>query len=259
MVNREHLDEVESQGYCLLDNVVSAELICEFERQISVMASDHLSKLGIQAAHSDPFVDLFLVGGEYTARFYKLLGRLHVLNRMCMAIADALDEAGFSEMAGIKVPLIWPDIRADIPGDSQRQLPVHQDYKSTQCGTALRMWVPLRDADERLGTMCVYPGTHRSGRLEHDMSDPLKPTVPEEYLQAADRLAIELRAGNGVLMDPLLCHASVANRSLRTKFTLLVQIQDLATMNDPRDPEHRGFSKLIAARERSERAMAAGT
>ena len=38
-------------------------------------------------------------------------------------------------------------------------------------------------------------------------------------------------------MSPLIVHGSVPSQSVRMKYVLLIQIQDLATMIDPRDAD----------------------
>ncbi len=154
--------------------------------------------------------------------------------------------------AKIDVPLVWPDIRADIPNDTTRSLPVHQDVGSMQCRRAWRLWIPLRAANLQLGTMIIYPGTHKHGVVDHNVEDKSKPVVdPQVYADVAP-ISVDLPAGDGVLLNPLCLHASVPNRSDRTKFTLMVQVQDYAAVIDPEDRgEFATMTRYAAAQARA--------
>lgn len=237
--------ELERDGIVVLNNLLTPSDIAEFEAVIDNFCTSQLQKFGINPQSADPFVDIFTRGGVYADRVYKLLERLHILHRMSMEVGEKLEAAGFFEWADVKVPLVWPDIRADLPNHTKAllsdhtdaALSVHQDFSSTRCHTAWRLWIPLRPANAERGSMRVYKGTHKLGPLAHNVENPLMPIVePHNYADLKSTI-LDLPAGDGVLFSPLLLHASVANRSNRVKFTLLMQIQDLATMADPEDED----------------------
>lgn len=240
--------ELAEQGFTVLAGVIGEDDLHRFEDQIAALVAAQLAERGLQPRHSDPFIDLFAVGGAYTDRLYKLLERLLVLQRMNVRIADGFERAGFFDRLGLQVPIVWPDIRADIPSDATRLLPVHQDYRSMQCARAYRLWIPLRPSNEELGSMCVFPGTHRQGPVPHELSDPRAPHIAPARYRECERVVFDLPAGDAVLLDPLLFHASVPNRSWRTKFTLMIQMQDLATMIDPDDGSYGAFDQAMSAR-----------
>jgi len=83
--------------------------------------------------------------------------------------------------------------------------------------------------------MVVYPGTHKSGALPHNLDNPLIPYVEEKHYAGVEGVTFEIEAGDAVLMNPLVLHASVPNRSSRTKFTLMIQIQDYLSVLHPED------------------------
>jgi hypothetical protein len=245
---------LEADGYTIVRGLVRLDEIREFEATIERLVQSQLSSLDIAPRHADQFIDVFKVGGRYTDRLYKLMERLFILQRIGVRLGDLLQSSGFYEWAEIDVPLVWPDIRADIPGDNGRLLPVHQDFKSTQCERAWRLWIPLRPSNAETGTMCLYTGTHKLGVVEHNTDNPHQPFVDEKYYRNAVPEVLDLPAGDAVIMNPLILHASVPNRSHRTKFTLMMQVQDLAAMINPDDTQNRYtmFSKIAAAREASE-------
>ena len=235
MIAPHQFDELEQQGFTVLRGVVSDSLIARFEQQIAALVDAQTLALGITPVHPDPFVDMFSVGGEYTEQLYQLMERMSVLGQMADTIGQAAERDGFFRHFGIEVPLVWPDIRADLP-HATRLLPVHQDYKSTRCRRVFRFWVPLRPSDELRGTICVWPGSHANGAVPHEATGWKTPAIAPELYEGLECVVFDIPAGDCVLFNSMLFHASVPNRSDATKFTLMVQIQDLASMSDPRDP-----------------------
>jgi ectoine hydroxylase-related dioxygenase (phytanoyl-CoA dioxygenase family) len=104
--------------------------------------------------------------------------------------------------------------------------------------------------------MIAYPGTHRNGVVEHQFDDTSKPAVDPSTYDGIEPVVMDLPAGDGVLLNPLCLHASVQNRSARTKFTLMVQIQDYTTLIDPDDDagEFARLKRFAAGRQRVDAA-----
>jgi hypothetical protein len=248
---------LERDGFARLGKVVSQEELDLFEAEIAAFSQAQIAKLGLRPTAAEGFIDVFRRGGAYTERIYKLLERLWALERMSTRIGQELEAAGFLRWADIRVPLIWPNIRADLPNDSKGLLPVHQDFRSMQCTRAWRLWIALRPANEYLGTMAIYPGTHRGGVIYHNVTDRSKPVIdPAEYA-GVEPVVLDLPAGEGALINPLCLHASVPNRSDRTKFTLLVQVQDYAAVIDP-DDETDDLARLNRSTAQAASQPAAG-
>lgn len=245
---------LDADGYTIVRGLVRPDEIREFEATIERLVRSQLCSLDLRPCHADQFIDVFKVGGKYTERLYKLMERLFILQRTGVRLGDLLQSSGFYEWAEIEVPLVWPDIRADVPDDSDRLLPVHQDFKSTQCERAWRLWIPLRPSNVETGTMCLYTGTHKLGIVEHNTDNPLRPFVEEKYYKNASPAVLDLPAGDAVIMNPLILHASVPNKSQHTKFTLMMQVQDLASMIHPEDTRSRymTFTKIAASRKTAE-------
>jgi Phytanoyl-CoA dioxygenase (PhyH) len=227
--------QLNENGYVIIPDVVKAAEVLEFEAMIGSFASSQAPKLGIAESDTELFIDVFRKGGPYTDRIYILMERMFILQRITARIGEELNESGFLQWAGIQVPLIWPDIRADIPNDSERVLPVHQDFASTFSERAWRFWIALRPSNALTGTMMVYPGTHSAGPYAHNLDNPLSPFVEPKYYAGRRGVVLEVESGCGVLINPLLLHASVPNRSKRTKFTLMIQVQDYNSVLHPDD------------------------
>jgi ectoine hydroxylase-related dioxygenase (phytanoyl-CoA dioxygenase family) len=157
----------------------------------------------------------------------------------------------------MQVPIVWPTLRADLPGEETYVLPLHQDYATTRSRTAWRLWIPLRAVDRHHGTMVVAPGSHRAGPYSYDRASSGGWAIPQHELdrRGLDTLTLEMDAGDGVIFSPWLVHGSVPNASQRTKWVLLLHVQDLSAFVDPTDPDDplRQFMDLSEAR-REERA-----
>src|SRR5262249_1866270 len=115
-------DELERNGLILLKDVLSPADIAEFEPAISEFCGSELRKRNIAPIARDPFIDVFARNGAYYHRVYKLLERLYVLHRMSVDVGEKLRSAGFFDWAEIEVPLVWPDIRADLPNQTDDAL-----------------------------------------------------------------------------------------------------------------------------------------
>lgn len=255
MIRRLHLEEVRNEGFCTLSGLVYREELDAFEQTIGEVVASFQTDDPDPNSGQDPFISLFRNNREARKLLFSSMERLAILHRITARIEDDLRKQGFFEWAGIRVPLVWPDLRVDLPWFSKNLLPVHQDYRSTRSVTAFRLWIPLRPANEQFGTMCLYPGTHRNGPVAHDFSEPARPRIPGELYDEATRVVLDLPAGDGVLIDPMVFHGSIPNRSSRTKFTLMIQLQDLATLILPGDPRYASFKLATNVRLAAEQAI----
>lgn len=244
-------EELAERGFTVIPKLLDASQLAMFEDEVSAFARSQCRRFDISPRHqAEPFVDVFQRGGRYTPLLYKMMEELFVLQQMSVSIGDRLRRSGFLSRTGISTPLIWPDLRVDPPNDEKLLLGMHQDIASTKCDRAWRLWIPLRRADEHHGTVRVVPGSHCLGLLPHDIAETrYSPRIAPHHWDHLDAEALRLPAGDAVLLDPLLVHESVPNRSDLTKFTLMIQIQDLAKCCDPDDPFDPMF-RTIAMNDR---------
>lgn len=99
--------------------------------------------------------------------------------------------------------------------DGDSPVPMHADwtYVDEHRHIGVSVWLPLVDADERNGCLCVIPGSHR---LSHHIRGPRIPQwdVPCNF-ELIDALGktLPLRAGEAVVYDHRLLHYSDTNMS----------------------------------------------
>ncbi|GMG82693.1 hypothetical protein LNKW23_19060 [Paralimibaculum aggregatum] len=243
------MEALRRDGYVRLEGVIGPAMLAEFERVMADLGEAGLARKGRTRRAADAMTDLLKTGGEYRVRLFANLKHLRIVQEMSQAATRRLAAEGFFDAARLTAPLAYPTLRADVPGEGRYLLPMHQDY-ATQCRVAWRLWCPLRPAGRSGGTMAIRPGSHRLGLVEHDASDPARPAVPEAVCRDFPPLELEMPAGDAVLFDPLLVHASIPAAGDRMKYVLLVQVQDLATIVDPDDPEDPLAARLEMAQRR---------
>lgn len=231
-------DRLERDGFAVLGGLVRPDELAGFEREIAVVGERLASRRGIERKSDEAIADVLAAAGPHRAMLFDHVKRLFSIARLSVEIGSALEQAGLFRHARIAVPIVWPTLRADLPGEGTYELPLHQDYATTRCHTAWRMWIPLRDVDRHHGTMEVVPGSQKQGPYPYS-SQGFAPLAIDRSELAQRGLAgqtLELPAGDGVIFNPWLVHGSVPNRSLRTKWVLLLHVQDLAAFVNPDEP-----------------------
>jgi hypothetical protein len=103
--------------------------------------------------------------------------------------------------------------------------PVHQDngvvLPEADETEILTVWFPLTDAYVENGCLCVWPGSHRQGLLDHCPS-PIGLKIPGKLLGGRKAVPVPLKRGGALFMHKLTVHASYANTSndIRWSFDL---------------------------------------
>ena len=232
-------DRLEQAGFAVLNGLIQPEELASFEQDIAVVGDKLAAQRGIKRRSEEAIADVLVAAGPQRAMLFEHIKRLFSLARLSVEIGTALEQAGLFRRGGIAVPIVWPTLRADLPGEATYELPLHQDYATTRCRTAWRMWIPLRAVDRHHGTMEVIPGSHTRGPYPYLLgAEPASPSIDRRELmeRGLTPQSLELPAGDGVIFSPWLVHGSVPNRSRRTKWVLLLHVQDLAAFVNPNEP-----------------------
>ena len=236
-IARLDLAALDRDGFAVLPGLVRAGELDRFEREIATLGTALAQRRGIDAGTQEPIAAVLTAAGPHRAMLFDYIKHLYVLERAAAEISAALDAAGL--LQGMAVPAAWPTLRADLPGERTYTFPLHQDYTTTRCATAWRLWVPLRAVDDHHGSMAVVTGSHRGGPYPYITENTAYPHVTADEIARRGLQAtnLALPAGDGVIFDPRLVHGSIPNQSQRTKWVLLMQVQDLVTFADPDDPQ----------------------
>lgn len=120
------------------------------------------------------------------------------------------------------------DVRVDHPYEDERLFPWHQDYPVIQDSEdALVYWIPLRDVEEQDGCLNIAPGSHKLGVLPQRArckdDGPSVPLPDWSILSRFPRIRVPMQAGDVLVFNTLMQHASGANRSDRARWTLQIR------------------------------------
>jgi hypothetical protein len=110
------------------------------------------------------------------------------------------------------------------PGGGGGRMPLHQDVTLTdESGRpGISLWAPLVDVDTHNGCLQVVPGSQRWHRRLRAPGTPFVGAACEHELRASRLIDVPLRAGQGLILDHALFHASGPNGSPNPRPTLAV-------------------------------------
>jgi len=185
----QHLAQIETQGYTVLEQVIEADLIDALNAALDRLEAD----LGTQPGRN-------LFEGHHTIRIYNLLARDPVFQAVPVhpavlpVVEGVLDKGALiSSLSSISID----------PGESAQ--PIHADdtlmglprpHPPLVCNS---MWA-LTDFTEANGATRIVPGSHRFD---------CKP----EYGTHPDSIALEMQRGSVLVWNGSLWHGGGANRS----------------------------------------------
>ena len=249
--------QLERDGFLVLPGLVSPADLAEFELCIKIAGERLAEARGVPIDGGEPLAGVIKAAGKHRSALFDHVKRLWIVERLAGEIGRWLETAGLFAHSRIEVPVLWPTLKADLPGETEYSFPMHQDYATTRSRTAWRLWIPLRDANRERGTMRVAVGSHRKGPYRYVGLNTTYPHIAEDELarHGFELIALDVTAGTGVLFDPRMVHGSVPNRSAITKWVMLLHLQDLATFTDPSNPDDpmRQFLDLSDAKNAAER------
>jgi phytanoyl-CoA hydroxylase len=126
--------------------------------------------------------------------------------------------------------------------------PVHQDngvvLPEADQSEILTVWFPLTDAYVENGCLCVWPGSHRNGLMDHCPS-PIGLRIPGKTLGGAKAVPVPLKRGGALFMHKLTVHASYSNTSDSVRWSFDLRYNPIG------QPTGRGAFPGFVARSRA--------
>ncbi len=112
------------------------------------------------------------------------------------------------------------------PPEKGAPFPMHQDYPyfPHEKHTMLAAIVHFDDAPIEKGCVCVVPGSHKLGPLEHNPQGGWHLPIEQYPLESATPIPAE--AGDVVVFSYLTIHGSGVNTTDEARTTLLIQMRD---------------------------------
>ncbi len=128
--------------------------------------------------------------------------------------------------------------------------PVHQDngvvLPEADNTEILTVWFPLWDVTVENGCLCVWPGSHRRGLLDHCPSD-IGLKVPGKLIQGK-AVPVPLKRGSVLFLTKLTLHASYSNHSDNIRWSFDLRYNPIG------QPTGRGAFPGFVARSRQQPA-----
>jgi len=129
-----------------------------------------------------------------------------------------------AELIGPNVQLHHTKYHVKPPGIGS-PFPMHQDYPffPHEQHTMLAAAIHIDDSTVENGCLCVVPGSHKLGPIQHVSEGSHYLPLDEWPLDRA--VAAEVRAGDVLIFNYLTVHGSYVNHSTRPRRLLLVQMR----------------------------------
>lgn len=213
-------EQFADQGYAVVKGVYSPAEVQELEREFDrIVQALHASNEDINATWSGPEMERMQAQNTQVIH-------THNVQQYSAVWTRALLHPRFLDCA---TQILGPDVVLhhtklfQKPAEKGSPFPMHQDwgYFPTELDTMMAGIIHVSAADDAMGCLRVYPGTHKLGKMEGAMggSDLLLEQYPIE-----SATPLEAEPGDVVFFHYCLIHGSMPNRSDRVRKTVLVQM-----------------------------------
>lgn len=220
-ITRDHLGQLDNDGYCILQNVFTTQEM------------DSLANV-IETHQRRQEQDLIRKGGtEGISR----AGEISFTNNLAEqddAIRDFVLRPEFvaisTQLLGPDIDLYWNQSVFKQP-EGTKQFPWHQDdgYMAVDPSPYLTLWLALNGATPENGCISVLPGSHKRGLVPHEPSDI---GLQCHSLDHPDQgVLAPASAGSIVVFYSLLFHKSGSNRSKGTRKAYVIQYSPAGLRN----------------------------
>lgn len=133
---------------------------------------------------------------------------------------------------GIEQPIATsrPQVRVDMPEDSEYRIPWHQDWRFGQGSlNSVTMWIPHHDVAAENGAIDVKPRTHTLGYLDVvQKENPRRFIIESDEIHDYGESTMELDLGEVVLFSQFLAHQSGYNSTDQPRITTQIRYSDFA-------------------------------
>ena len=243
MLTQAQIEQYHEQGYLLVSGLFAADELDRLEAEFDGIISRRLAARASLNANW---------GGEkWRARYGtndKVIIHTHDLQAYSAEwtkwlVHDGMTETLADVMGTPNVQLHHTKL-FQKPPEKGTGFPMHQDYPyfPHQKHSMTAAVIHLSDADEEMGCIRVYPGSHKLGPIEtweHHHLDPDKYPIEKATPCPAKR-------GDLLVFNYLTVHGSGLNLSPRTRKTVLLQVRD--PEDKPSAEAHRSHAQGMMLR-----------
>lgn len=214
LLNRQHIEQFNRDGYCVLKNVIPTHTIAEITEatdRADAFMEAQLRKMENNQIHISK-------GGKFTVSTH-----VAAQNRSVNKFANStLFKDICMDLMGTEVQLYHDQLVYKKPG-MQENFPWHQDngYVYIEPQQYITCWIPLVDADEENGCPWVVPGLHKQGTLNHKNSEYGYVCIDEKMPEQA--ISAPVKAGDIHIFSSLCPHMTGPNKTKQIRKSYIVQ------------------------------------
>ncbi|BBH20716.1 SnoK protein [Paenibacillus baekrokdamisoli] len=137
------------------------------------------------------------------------------------------------------------NVRPKIPKVAAGAVPWHQDksyWPDANANPVITVWIPLVDANEVNGCLCIKPKTHRKRLLKWHQETTTGTgytALSEKQLGKTETVVLPVSAGSAILFNDRCLHMSTPNNSDEVRWSVDLRYQP--TDQDPMAAHGAGF------------------
>ena len=228
MKNNKIANQYNKHGFIILNRLINPSLIKKVLIEFYEFIKDQTKKEGLRI---DDDIDQMII--NIMKPETKLRSFVYDTIRYNWNLQNIIYSKDFShilQMIGFRQPMALEHstIRIDIPNETKFITPPHQDIRSVRSKKCVTIWFPLRECNEKSGTMAVYSKSHKVGLRGYKFlgTQNAIPEKDQHTLKEYERIVIKAKPGDVVFMNSFLIHESVPSNNLPIKLNGQIIIND---------------------------------
>jgi len=234
------LNDFEKNGFAVLSNQISEDLLDEFNNEFKLILQSYLVKAGIDELntkeidfHSKAIMNLEEVDHSFVAEVYDTIFQcpsfLQIVS--CKEMINPVKTI----LKNNNAPLYGYTnrCRIDPPVDNRRTYGWHQEvFYTIPESTLLQTWGPLiYPTTEENGTLSLAIGSHQEGIADQTWTEEegraVQIIVNEDIVSKYEQTTLEMNVGDLLIFSPKLFHKSGNNTSKNVRFSFVGQYHDV--------------------------------
>jgi ectoine hydroxylase-related dioxygenase (phytanoyl-CoA dioxygenase family) len=242
------LEQFRREGYLVVDDVIDvdtfiADMVQEYAEALEELVNELYAAGSISSRYEDlPF-------GKRLTRVYAETGKIHAQYfdfslPFSGVLADTPCHFGQAVFNMLRCPglldvaesIIGPEISSNPVQHVRLKPPEQYTPRDPKTGKVmlgatewhqdasvvlpeaddtemLTVWVPINEATEANGCLCVVPRNHQVGLLRHCMTEQGTKPLPERFFDAERMLPLPMKPGSALFMNRMTPHCSLPNDS----------------------------------------------
>jgi len=235
------LEFYRDNGYVLARSVFGPDEVSAVQHEIEALFQRaEAAGRDVEATWRGQWRDAAGVGGASASATATRVDSIHNLQNHSALFTRLLVDPRLMERAA---ELIGPDIQLhhtklhNKPPAVGSPFPMHQDYPyfPHEGDSMIAAVLHVDDATVENGCLCVVPGSHKLGPIEHCLEGSFYLPLDEWPMKRA--VPVEAHAGDVLFFGYCMVHGSYVNRSDRARRILLVQLR--SPLDRPMNEAHR--------------------